>query len=224
MQRESGKSGPAKMSDRLRENNLVQAWLVLVLAIAFGTALSAVQAKLGPTIEQNRLDETLRQVPELVWGEQAAGIMSGEAASVTITPEVMDVKSGDKTVYYKLFRVVRDGRIAGWVVKTGGQGYADRIDLLVGVDPGASALTGLFVLDQKETPGLGNKIESADWRGQFAGRKTDQPLTVVKDGGDAPYTVDAITGATISSRSVTGIVNRALRDLKPRLAAASGAR
>jgi electron transport complex protein RnfG len=75
---------------------------------------------------------------------------------------------------------------------------------------------GLFVLEQKETPGLGANITNKPWRKQFSG-KPAKPLVAVKTGAQAPGEIDAITGATISSKSVTRILNSALSDLKNKL-------
>jgi electron transport complex protein RnfG len=104
------------------------------------------------------------------------------------------------------------------VAKTGGQGYADKIEILIGFDHALKTITGLFVLDQKETPGLGNKIIEPAWRGQFKDKSTQTPLSVVKTGAKAAHEINAITGATISSKSVTGIINSATGDLKKSLA------
>ena len=93
--------------------------------------------------------------------------------------------------------------------------------MLLGLDPGGTTITGLFVLEQKETPGLGNNISTPQWRRQFNGKSTDRPLTVVKGGArgasQAGHTIDAITGATISSRSVTAIVNNIIANVRGRL-------
>jgi electron transport complex protein RnfG len=62
------------------------------------------------------------------------------------------------------------------------------------------------VLQQKETPGLGTKIETPEFREQFYGKNLSEfQLNVKKDGGD----VDAITAATISSRAFCDAVQRA---------------
>ena len=111
----------------------------------------------------------------------------------------------------------RDDAISGWVVKAQGQGYADKIEVLIGVDPNIQMITGLFILEQKETPGLGNKITLPVWREQFVGKKTSTPFVVVKEKSTVPNTIDAVTGATISSRSVAGIVHQTVTDIKGRL-------
>lgn len=197
-----------------RENNLAQAWLVLLLAIGFGAALAAVQVNLSGRILANKQNETLEKIPELVWGKSGVRQITARNETIKITPGILQTRSGPKIATFKVFRVTRENQLAGWVIKTGGQGYADKIELLIGVDPGVKTLTGLFILDQKETPGLGNKITSPGWRRQFKGKSTAQPLEVTKAASGTGRTVDAITGATISSRSVTLIINQAITSVK----------
>jgi electron transport complex protein RnfG len=203
------------MNATLRDNNIVQAWLVLLLAICFGGMLAGVQMTLGPQIELNKVNETREKVPELVLGPQAA---APGGASLAVEPLTLSVEKPAKTVRYSVYEAKQDGALAGWVVKTAGQGYADKIELLIGLSPAADRLTGLFVLDQKETPGLGNKIVTDEWRGQFIGKTLDRPLAAVKGGAKGGGEVDAVTGATISSVAVTSIINTAVADLRQPLA------
>jgi electron transport complex protein RnfG len=211
------KTGSAGAFDRFKNSNFAQAWLILVLALIFGSALAAVQVNLGGVIAANKLNETLERIPELIWGTAKAAKLASENASVDITPGTVMIKKDHKSAYYSLFRVIHEGKLAGWVIKAGGQGYADKIEILIGLDPGENVITGLFVLEQKETPGLGNKITFRGWRNQFIQKKTNTPLVVAKGNIQAPNAIDAVTGATISSRSVTGIVNRTIGDVKGRL-------
>ncbi len=211
---------PLSTMERLRNNNIIQAWLVLILALFFGTALAGVQITLGPKIEQNKLNETLERVPELVLGKQGAANLKKEHRSLIVDKKTVYVEKNGKKTSYSVFEAKDENqKTLGWVVKTGGQGYADRIELLLGLDPGVKKISGLFVLEQKETPGLGNKIVTDKWRSQFVGKDIEKPLKVVKGGAKANDTIDAITGATISSRSVTNIINSAAADLKGALVA-----
>ena len=102
------------------------------------------------------------------------------------------------------------GRHIGWVVPARGQGFADVIELLIGTDKDVQQVTGLYVLKQLETPGLGDNITRPDWRGQFSGKKTEQELVVTKLPPRAENEIQGVTGATISSVSVVGIVNGAM--------------
>ncbi len=74
-------------------------------------------------------------------------------------------------------------------------------------------ISGTSVLEHKETPGLGDKMDKkkADWSDQFAGKNlTEYTLKVTKDRGD----VDAITAATITSRAFCDATQRAYDELK----------
>ena len=203
-----------KTTGGLRASSLVQAWLVLVLAVGFGISLAGVQLALGPVIENNKINETLEKVPELVLGNDLAARMAAQNQSLEIVPRQVEVRKADRAKYYSVYEARYQGERKGWVVKTKGQGYADTIELLLGLSPDLSTITGLFVLDQKETPGLGNKIITVGWRAQFVDEPADGNLKVVKNGATKPGEIDAVTGATISSKSVTALINTAVGDLK----------
>ncbi len=204
------------MTAQGKANFFSQAWLVLVLAICFGGLLAGMQILLGPIIEANKINETLERVPMLVFGAAHATELS--QSGMEINPLSVGVDKAGKTVRYNVYETKSDGKLAGWVTKSAGQGYADKIEILIGFDPGMDKITGLFVLDQKETPGLGNKILEDTWRGQFLEKSTAKPLTPVKGKSRAPNEINAITGATISSKAVTDIINTAVADLRQPLA------
>lgn len=193
---------------------IVQAWLVIVLAVCFGGALAGVQLQLGPRIEQNKINETLKAVPELILGSDLAAKMAAENQKLDITPRLVGVEKAGRKTLYKVYAASYQGDLRGWVAKTAGQGYADKIELLLGFDPRMDTITGLFVLDQKETPGLGNKIITEKWRRQFIDKEIATPLAAVKSKAQAANEIDAITGATISSKSVVRIINTAAGDLR----------
>ncbi len=88
------------------------------------------------------------------------------------------------------------------------KGFGGKIKIMVGLLPDGT-IYDMAVLDHKETPGLGDKIEKnkSDFSAQFKGKNDSSfQLTVSKDGGD----VDAITAATISSRAYCDAVQRAV--------------
>jgi electron transport complex protein RnfG len=201
-----------------RDSNLFQAWLVLLLATLFGTALAGIQIKLGPVIEANKIKETMAKIPALVLGETRALELAGRNASLVIESRVIGIeKNGIKKFYTVYDARFKDGSMAGHVAKASGQGYADKIELLVGLDADARTITGLFILDQKETPGLGNRILEKPWRDQFLDKPSGRRLVVVKTKAKKENEIDAISGATISSRSVSGIVNKTIVDIKAQL-------
>lgn len=110
------------------------------------------------------------------------------------------------------------GRRIGVAVEAGAPGFTDQVRLMVGFDPTTSTLTGYAMLSQIETPGLGDKIEKdSAFVAQFDGKVT--PMTGTKSGTTDPHVVQTITGATISSRVVIRIINNAVAQWQPRLAA-----
>ncbi len=94
-------------------------------------------------------------------------------------------------------------------------GYNGRIDLLVGIHQDGT-LAGVRAITHKETPGLGDKINTnvTDWILGFAGKSLNNPKpagwAVKKDGGD----FDQFAGATITPRAVVAAVYRALEYFK----------
>lgn len=205
--------------------SLSEAWLVLVLAAVFGASLAAVHAGLGARIEANKRAETMRQVPALlgIGGPPDGGVqIIGDRLRVTTEPGSsleLSVEEGE-VAGHRVFEVSdrATGELVGWVVYGAGQGYADTIELLLGVSSDASVMTGLFVLSQKETPALGDGITRMAFRERFTGRPTDRPLAVTRDPGSSGGIL-ALTAATISSQSVCDIVNRTLSDVRRTLEA-----
>lgn len=205
----------------MKVDSLKQAWLVLLLAMAFGGILAGVQLAWGPKIEQNREDDARGQVAVLVPGAEAE-----------LTPEGQDLLIEDDrgARCYRIYRAMRTGPAGkpeqvGWVLKAGGPGYADNIELLIGLDFEVETITGLYVLAQNETPGLGNKIKADKWRGQFTNKSARAALTAQKKGGvESESDIEAVSGATISSESVCKIVNTAVADFRRKLPELKGER
>jgi electron transport complex protein RnfG len=113
-----------------------------------------------------------------------------------------------------------DGEPLGFAITGAEFGFQDIIELIFGYDPQTETVTGMKVLSNKETPGLGDKIEKdSAFVAEFEGPET--PIAGVKAGRatGAANEVDMITGATISSRAVIAIINQRLERLGPMIEA-----
>lgn len=120
------------------------------------------------------------------------------------------------------------GSFQGVALEASGQGYADIIRILYGYDPSEQAVVGFYVLESKETPGLGDKIEKDQ---SFLDNFNHLDVTLnksfevlvnqivpVKKGTKAnPWEVDGITGATISSRAIGNIIGESSSQWIPRI-------
>ena len=93
---------------------------------------------------------------------------------------------------------------AGYVVEVTPSGFGGNLDIMVGVD-NDGVCTGVSIVSHAETSGLGANATKEDWRAQFIGKSGT--LAVTKDGGE----INALTGATITSRAVTNGVNSAIQ-------------
>lgn len=119
------------------------------------------------------------------------------------------VKSNPELALIQNIKIgVKNGETVGWVCKVASPGYSSNIELLVGI--GKNGKIGkVLILDQKETPGLGTNITNPEFIEQKAiyENNLSQDLKVNKDGGS----VQAVTGATISSRAVLRGINQSLK-------------
>jgi electron transport complex protein RnfG len=101
-----------------------------------------------------------------------------------------------------------DGELVGYAIVGNGGGYQGNIGVLIGVTADFEECVGIDIVDSNETPGLGAKIQTEEWRAQFRGMDLTKELGVVKSGAKSEAgEIDAISGATISSKAVAGIIN-----------------
>jgi Na+-translocating ferredoxin:NAD+ oxidoreductase subunit G len=112
------------------------------------------------------------------------------------------------------------GRSVGFAIVGAEAGFADVVRLIFGYDPDSRTVLGMKVLESRETPGLGDRIEKdSSFVGAFRGVAT--PIAGVKPGAGSGREgeVETITGATISSRVVILAINRRIEALDPVLRA-----
>lgn len=117
------------------------------------------------------------------------------------------------------------GQLVGYAIPGAGPGFADTIKLLYGYLPEPRRVVGMEVLASKETPGIGDKIyKDPAFVANFKDLAVDPEVVAVKKGRkSSPNQIDAITGATISSKAVVRIINQANRQWLPRTEGAAPA-
>jgi electron transport complex protein RnfG len=120
------------------------------------------------------------------------------------------------------------GKLAGIAAEGGAKGYADTVRIMFGYQPDCQCVVGIGVVAMRETPGIGDKIiTDKDFLANFV--SLDVKLTgdlsalanevkAVKHGAKTnPWQIDAISGATITSRAVGKAINDSAQALLPRL-------
>ncbi|MBT5683612.1 MAG: RnfABCDGE type electron transport complex subunit G [Gammaproteobacteria bacterium] len=108
------------------------------------------------------------------------------------------------------YDVFREGTQIGTIEPfTTARGYNGRIDLLIALNSDRKVIS-VRVTHHEETPGIGDKIELdvSGWIHQFAGRSADDTDWTLSPGGD----IDAISGATITSRAITDAIAEVLSE------------
>ena len=120
----------------------------------------------------------------------------------SIFPEMSQYELKDE-----IYIIYQDGEKAGYAFMTSGSGYSGNIDIMVGLDSGFG-IKGLSILSQTETPGLGSRITESLFTDQFKGLYATD-IALKADGGK----IDAVTGATISSRAVVNAVKEKMVEI-----------
>jgi electron transport complex protein RnfG len=157
---------------------------LIVVYVAGGLIMAAVYATTKPVIEKKTYEEK----------QAALKAMMPDATSI----EKMGVwKPHDKEAAYYVAK--KDGKPIGYIVETYAKGYSSYINMLIAVNE-AFTVEKLNILEQSETPGLGDEVQQPYFQNQFAG-KTLEHLVVRKIGPTDD--ILAVSGATISSRAVT---------------------
>ena len=193
--------------------------LILTLGVAgmlSGFLLVGVYLLTLPRITQNRAEAIQRAVLKVLPGSTRAvpyvvsnGALAEFERKGNELPTVDAVYAG----------VAADGHQVGWAVPAQGPGFADVIKVLYGFDPSRQVIVGLEVLESKETPGLGDKInDDKEFHQSFKALAVKPNVVAAKRGPPTqPNEVDAISGATISSESVVKLINRSLKQWLPLL-------
>ena len=123
----------------------------------------------------------------------------------------------------------QQNNLVGIAVDARGQGFQDVIRILYGYSFEKQAIIGFVVLESKETPGLGDKIEKDEnFLRNFEaldvsltpdGSTVANPIVAVKNGTKTEsWQLDAITGATISSNAIATILQKSTAEWMPALA------
>ncbi len=153
---------------------------------------------------------------EQAWLEQSlqpalSGLFfdSGVSESRVTIPAPHELPGSEDAVIYRVYS--GDSPVAALFVISARDGYAGAIRLLVGIDING-AITGVHVLAHRETPGLGDRIEStkSGWVKQFDCRSLGDPIAsgwkIKRDGGE----FDQLTGASVTPRAIIKAIKETL--------------
>jgi electron transport complex protein RnfG len=186
--------------------NILRLFVTVAIFSCFsGALLAAVKSGTEARIEYQQL--------KFVKGPVLQEIMAGSSND----PLVDRFKVQDGEEERSIFVGVFDGKRNTVAFETFGKGYGGDIGVMVAVNLENDKIVGVGVTTHSETPGLGARVKTEpDFTAQFKGLSIQQPYKVRGDGGN----IDAVSGASFSSRGVCNAVNSAeeiYQRLKPQI-------
>lgn len=163
--------------------------LFVIAAICSGMVAFANEITKGPIAEQKAQAKALAMQEVLPAADSFEEIESGKEG-------IDEVQIG-----------LKDGQQVGYAIRVAPKGYDGAIEMMVGIS-NDGVVEGINILSHSETPGLGANATDPDFTDSFKGK--NQQLRVSTSGTAADDEISAITGATVTTVSITEGVNRAI--------------
>lgn len=191
----------------MSNSSVMRSGLTLAVIAAICTALVAFTYQI--TDERIAMNEQAWLEQSLQPALSGVSFDSGVSESVVTIPAPHTLPGSDDAIIYRVYS--GESPVAALFVVSARDGYAGAIKMLVGVDI-KGKVTGVHVLAHRETPGLGDRIESdkTDWVRQFDGRSLGEPVVgnwkIKRDGGE----FDQLTGASVTPRAVVKAIRETL--------------
>lgn len=157
---------------------------LLIICACMAFMLAAVNSITADKIEQNNQNDINAAIQQIFPSASSSKPITGEFDSSVST--VYEVKQGDSVI--------------GHCVSLGSSGFGGSINMMVGIDTNGT-VAGIKIITHSETPGLGSRVDNAEYLAKYTGKSGT--LVIKQD-------IDAISGATVSSKAVLNGVNTAL--------------
>lgn len=174
-----------------------------------------------PQIEKNKAEALEKAIFKVL-----PGIVKKKTFQLDANNNFIEADSENKKEQIVYAGYDENNTLVGVAVQASGLGFADVLRVLYGYNPDNQTIVGFYVLESKETPGLGDKIEKdpaflENFKALDVSLLDDQSklknkVIPVKHGTkENAWEVDGITGATISSRAIGNIIGASTEDWIP---------
>jgi Na+-translocating ferredoxin:NAD+ oxidoreductase subunit G len=185
-----------KVKDGYMSNTAKIIIVLTLITLVSGAVLALLDSYTRPKIEAHKVQVKNAAVAEVLPSND----------------RVEEVNKGEYTFYV----AYKNSEVTAIAFEVSGGGYQSELVLMVGVTPDFDRISGLKILEQVETPGLGTKIEKDEsnkedpgwFVNQFKNIRTQPQIEYVKNAKPSKDNeIEAITGATISSKAIVNILN-----------------
>lgn len=184
--------------NKIVKNTLILTMITLVAGLGLGLVYEVTKAPIAQAQETAKKEAWQMVFPEADINDFEQIELDEKAAGKALA---------DMGVNGTIDEACTVGDMGYVVTATDKDGFGGSITVTVGITSDGT-VNGVSILSINETAGLGMKAAEPAFYGQYEGKQTEK-FVVSKDGGDGEP-IDALSGATITSRSVTGAVNAAL--------------
>lgn len=187
------------MNNKKKTVGYAAAISITLTALIAGFCLSFVNAKLSPEIEANRIKT----------------VMDGIKIVIPNAKTIEGPIEKNGLTYYK--GLSDENKIEGYAIFAHATGYQGKITLLVGYNADLSSIVKITPVEHAETPGLGANMSKEYFTKQFENKPSDTLFSVVKNKSEdelADNEINAMTGATVTSRAVVDAIMQSEEDAK----------
>ena len=183
---------------KIIKNTLILTIITVVAGLCLGLVYEITKKPIADSQEKAKKE---------AWQAVFPGADLSEFKQIDVDQDIADQVISDLGVNATIDEVCTVGEEGYVVTATDGDGYGGDIQITVGIQKDGT-ISGISFLSISETAGLGMNAQNPAFYEQYVGKQTDK-FYVSKDGGEGEP-IDAISGATFTSRAVTGAVNAAL--------------
>ena len=170
--------------------------------IAVLTAIAAVCGLLLAAVKKGTEKRIEEQILINVQGPALNRVLAQSTNDLIQDRQEISLDEGKKVV----FPGKKNGQVWAVAYEVVAMGYKGEIGVMVGFNLENDKLTGIGILTHQETPGLGARVSEAAFTDNFKNRSLSETFKVKKDNG----IIDAVSGATISSRAVCSAVQKGI--------------
>ena len=183
---------------KIIRNTLILTIITVVAGLGLGLVYEVTKEPIARTEEQAKKE---------AWQTVFSDVSLEDFKAVDVDKEAADKTAADLGIKATVDEVCEAADEGYVVTVTDKEGYGGDIQITVGITADGT-ISGVAFLSISETAGLGMKATDSSFYSQYVGKQTDK-FYVSKDGGEGEP-IDAISGASFTSRAVTGAVNAAL--------------
>jgi len=184
--------------------------LLLIMASISSVCVSVTHQIAVPLIEKNRVQRLKKSVLKAFHIPY-----QGKNAEEVFQKKVTIHFSEENPLYV---HYTDQGKPKAIAFQIEGSGFSGPIRAIIALKPDLETIQAMIVLEQRETPGLGGRIMEPEFLCRFEGKKIKPKITLVsRRRATKPHEVQAITGATMSSKTLERIVNQGVEKQRQRV-------